>query len=78
MAGLTGSMHNILQYVNKRDPRGPYPLNPASDSQYSHWEYGVQNWVRSTYASLLPVSPAISSEVLPDRMLSIKDAVSTI
>ena len=56
IAGLTGSMHNILQYVDKRDPRGPYPLNPASDSQYAHWEYGVQNWIRSTYASLLPAT----------------------
>lgn len=37
--------HSILHYVNKDDPRGPYPNNPASDPQYHLWEYGVQRWV---------------------------------
>ncbi|GAB4222462.1 MAG: hypothetical protein Kow0076_3770 [Francisella sp.] len=36
--------HSILHYVNKNDPRGPYPSNPASDSQYILWEYPVSVW----------------------------------
>jgi 1A family penicillin-binding protein len=37
--------HDILHYVNKDDPRGPAPENPASDSQYSVWEAAIQDWI---------------------------------
>jgi 1A family penicillin-binding protein len=37
-------VHSILYYVNKDDPRGPAPTNPAIDPQFSRWEYAVQNW----------------------------------
>jgi membrane peptidoglycan carboxypeptidase len=53
IAGLTGGMHNILHYVEKRNPRGPYPASPASDGQYRNWEYGVQNWVQGAYSALI-------------------------
>lgn len=45
--------HSILQYVNKDDPRGPYPTNPASDPQYALWEYGVTAWKNNQFFSLL-------------------------
>lgn len=38
------NMHSILHWVNKDDPRGPVPSNPASDPQYEYWEYGVLLW----------------------------------
>ncbi|HEY9583852.1 MAG TPA: hypothetical protein VJI66_02740, partial [Candidatus Paceibacterota bacterium] len=38
------SVHNILHWVNKDDPRGPAPSDPSSDSQYENWEYGVRLW----------------------------------
>jgi penicillin-binding protein 1C len=38
------SVHNILHWVNKSDPRGPIPENPKLDSQYENWEYGVRAW----------------------------------
>ena len=38
------SVHSILQWVNKQDPRGPIPEHPASDPQYRLWEYGVRKW----------------------------------
>lgn len=38
-------IHSILYYVNKSDPLGPAPANPASDPQFSHWEYSVQKWL---------------------------------
>lgn len=53
-AGLTSGMHNILHYVDKRNPLGPYPSNPDNDSQYNNWEYAVQQWVNATYVPLLP------------------------
>jgi len=47
-------VHNELYWINKSDPTGPNPASPASDGQYSNWEYGVQHW----YASQAPVVPS--------------------
>jgi membrane peptidoglycan carboxypeptidase len=47
VSGVFGSAHDILQYVIKDDPRGPYPDNPASDPQYKYWEYPVSLWKQS-------------------------------
>ncbi len=35
---------SILHWVDRNDPRGPEPSNPAADSQYRRWEYGVTLW----------------------------------
>jgi 1A family penicillin-binding protein len=40
--GLT--LHSILHYVDKNNPRGLAPLLPQNDSQYELWEYSVRNW----------------------------------
>jgi len=37
--------HSILYYVNKNDPRGDPPTNPADDPQFSAWEQGIQDWI---------------------------------
>ena len=39
-------VHTILYYVDKSDPTGPAPVNPASDPQFDNWETGVINWAR--------------------------------
>ena len=36
--------HSILHYVEKNNPRGPYPSNPNSDGQYQLWVYPVSVW----------------------------------
>jgi membrane carboxypeptidase/penicillin-binding protein len=36
--------HNILFYVNKDDPRGPAPANPADDWQFAGWEAALGAW----------------------------------
>ncbi len=38
--------HSILHYVNKDDPRGPIPENPASDPQYNLWESRITEWAK--------------------------------
>lgn len=53
---LYNSVHSILYYVNKSDPTGGYPANPASDPQYENWEYGVQKWNKDFFGSLLETS----------------------
>ncbi len=64
-ATILGNMHSILHYVNRADPRGPYPSNPASDDQYANWEYAVQAWKQSTYGAILEAAsstPAVEDE----------------
>lgn len=36
--------HCILYYINKNDPLGPYPENPANDPQFHLWESRVLAW----------------------------------
>lgn len=41
----TPIVHDILHWVQKKDPLGPYPTNPEEDPQYLHWEQPVQAWL---------------------------------
>jgi penicillin-binding protein 1C len=49
---INGQVHSILYYVNKNDPDGPDPLNPAADPQYSNWETAVQNWAAENASTI--------------------------
>jgi 1A family penicillin-binding protein len=40
--------HEILHWVQRNNPRGPYPSNPSSDAQYPLWEYSIRNWLSSS------------------------------
>jgi len=57
---LTGGIHDILHWVDKNNPRGDYPNNPMSDSQYTHWEYGVQKWL--TMRGIIYTEPVVPTE----------------
>lgn len=39
------TVHDTLYWIDKRNPRGPVPDNPASDAQFAHWEKAVQEWL---------------------------------
>jgi 1A family penicillin-binding protein len=39
-------VHDILFYVDKNNPTGPEPANPASDPQYENWEAPVRRWAQ--------------------------------
>jgi len=39
-------IHDILFYVDKNNPQGPYPENPQNDSQFENWETPVLKWAR--------------------------------
>lgn len=41
---VSQSVHSILNWVDKNNPRGPIPQNPETDSQYERWEYSVRKW----------------------------------
>ncbi len=38
--------HCLLYYVDKNDPQGAYPANPADDPQFSNWETPVVEWAK--------------------------------
>jgi membrane peptidoglycan carboxypeptidase len=44
---VNGQVHDILYYVDKSNPTGPDPSNPAMDPEYNNWETGVENWARA-------------------------------
>ena len=48
--------HSILYWVNKNNPQGPPPSNPASDPQYAYWEYPVQVWLGNSLQQQPPVT----------------------
>lgn len=50
-------VHEILHYVEKSNPDGNYPSNPASDAQYDLWETSVQNWLAKHETSCTSPSP---------------------
>ncbi len=54
-----GEFHTILTYVNKDDPRGAVPENPAADSNYQAWEDAVQAWIAKHNAALTSGEPAL-------------------
>lgn len=36
--------HDLLYWIDKDNPQGPPPQNPAQDPQFAYWEYGVSSW----------------------------------
>ncbi len=47
-----GQIHSILFYINRTDPLGPGPSNPAQDPQFNNWESAVIDW--ATKKQFLP------------------------
>ncbi len=62
---VTQSVHEILNWVDRSDPTGPIPSNPASDSQYNLWEVPVRAWAQANGyvdGALVPVGPASGTQ----------------
>ena len=36
-------IHSILYYVNKKDPLGSFPADPANDPQFNNWEWAIRS-----------------------------------
>jgi membrane peptidoglycan carboxypeptidase len=53
---LTTSVHDVLYWVDKNDPKGPRPENPTGEAQFVRWEYGVRQWAeRNGYVDGTPI-----------------------
>jgi 1A family penicillin-binding protein len=55
---VTPNVHSILYWVNPSNPKGPRPTNPGENSQFSHWEASVQNWV-ANHPGIVPAQPVV-------------------
>ncbi|MFA7252392.1 MAG: PBP1A family penicillin-binding protein [Candidatus Paceibacterota bacterium] len=56
------NVHEILYWVNKSDPHGEIPQNPANDPQFKYWEYPVEQWLKTQYLPS-PVKPTDRDDV---------------
>lgn len=56
------NVHEILYWVNKDDPWGSVPTDPAQDSQFDHWEYPVQEWLK-TQSIPYPIKPTLLDDI---------------
>lgn len=56
--------HDILYFVDKDNPMGDAPTNPAVDPQFVSWEAGVAAWVDRTNATTTSQAPTASSDQL--------------
>jgi len=56
------NVHEILHWVNKKDPTGAVPQNPADDPQYNLWEYPVAAWAQNQYL-VQPIKPVLSDDL---------------
>jgi glutathione S-transferase len=51
---LYPQVHDILFYVDKRNPLGAMPVDPTQDSQFKNWEQGAVAWATSTIPNFIP------------------------
>jgi 1A family penicillin-binding protein len=58
IATVYSNIHSILHFVDRSNPLGGYPANPAIDPQYHNWEYAVQVWNKETFGLLLEAQQA--------------------
>lgn len=74
--GGTSRIHSILYFINKSDPLGPEPRSPGNDSQYDHWEYGVQKWLSENSGSQIdrPNEGAVNPEKIEVAIVNPKNS----
>lgn len=67
--GSDGSIHSILYWVDKNNPAGPQPSNPASDPQFNYWEYPVKQWAaQNGFTNIAPGS--VDTALPPQQQFS--------
>ena len=61
----TQGIHDILYWVDKSNPRGGKPANPASDPQFQYWDYPVQLWAAQNPGMIVNSKSTTASPVPP-------------
>jgi 1A family penicillin-binding protein len=70
-------VHNELYWINKADPTGLPPSNPASDPEYANWEYGVQSWFSARNPSPLAPNPTAPQTTAPSYIFPVQPTTQT-
>ena len=68
--------HNILYYVDKNDPQGDYPKNPAEDEQFAKWEGPVMEWLKENADEINVEPPTEVCNLRNEDSLPILEIVS--
>ncbi|MHB1330689.1 MAG: transglycosylase domain-containing protein [Minisyncoccota bacterium] len=64
----SGGAHSILHFVDKENPLGNTPINPANDSQYRNWENAIQSYLNASRVNApvyLPTIPVNTTQPIP-------------
>ncbi len=66
----TGAMypHSLLYWTDKNNPLSGPPSNPANDSQFAYWEYGVSAWYQrhpELFSGGIMLSSPLVGDVVP-------------
>jgi len=70
--------HSILYYVDKNDPLGPVPTNPANDSQFVGWEAAIAAWAAKSNQFMSSSStPITTTEIATSTATSTEINIST-
>ena len=56
-----GTPHDPLYWIDRNDPAGPPPANPANDPQYPNWEISFERWLQSSGFHVRSLSEAPNS-----------------
>ncbi|MDP3985577.1 MAG: penicillin-binding transpeptidase domain-containing protein [bacterium] len=56
--------HSILHFINKDDPRGEPPADPAADPYYNDWEAAVRRWAETNTGEITYTSPPTEYDTL--------------
>ncbi|MCL4399721.1 penicillin-binding transpeptidase domain-containing protein, partial [Patescibacteria group bacterium] len=59
-------VHSILYYVDKNNPLGPIPSNPANDPQFLNWETGVSDWASKNLSNFYNYNKSLPIGITPD------------
>jgi membrane peptidoglycan carboxypeptidase len=73
-------LHTILYYVDKNNPTGPAPANPAADPQFRNWETALLTWASKNMPNFgnynQPGTPPVSSGATTIATMTINPIVS--
>ncbi len=79
MEKVITNVHSILYWVDKKNPTGPTPTNPSSDSQFEHWETPIQAWWAQNSAKYVIITENNRPTMLDDiHIVALKPVVSII
>ena len=76
-----GDPHDPLHWINRDDPLGPPPEDPAADGQYENWEAAFQTWLRGAGIAVRPLAsiPTASDDIhTPEKQPRITASVTEI